>query len=134
VRRRGRRRVVPDRAHARRGWQERGHQHGTAPELADRHTDAPGEAQTTVNADADPDAGREARGGAESEREPEADQVRQTDKVPQELTADKPVLVGEHLTDLDGFIDPDEPGTNVAVADVTETLEKTQGGLAQCEI
>jgi hypothetical protein len=133
--RRGRGRVVPDRAHLRPGQRERGHQHGPAPELVGRPDDAPGQSEPAVYIDVDAYPVRAASGrAAESQRQPEAKQVRYTDKVPQELTADQPVRLGEHLTNLDGFINPDEPRTNVVVADVIETLEKTQGGLAQCEI
>ena len=75
VRRRGRGRVVPDRAHLRPGQRERGHQHGAAPELAGRHADAPGQPELAVYADAEP--GRDAlRSGAQSEPQPEGSQVR----------------------------------------------------------
>ena len=53
VRRRGRGRVVPDRAHVRPGQRERGHQHGAAPELAGRHADAPGQPESVAYPHAD---------------------------------------------------------------------------------
>jgi hypothetical protein len=99
VRRRGRGRAVPDRAPLRPGQREHGRQHGTAPELAARHADTPGQPEHHADADADAQPGGEAP-GAESERQPEAGQVSIV-TVPQELIADQ-LLLGEQLIEPDG--------------------------------
>ena len=54
--------------------------------------------------------------------------------VPEDLTVGEPVRLGEQLTDPDKLGVADRNTVVYSYADVVETLEKTQGGLAQCEI